>query len=117
VNALPVGVMIGAQVLKDAAVGDTIEQRFKAIITPANLRSACYMCATEDEEFRAAVGALMLSYGASSEERRRISAEMLQIQRLSTWLTALQLGMSADAPIEEAYEPIGLMQIWRERQK
>lgn len=117
-NTLPVQISIGAQILKQFALGDSIEDRFKAIITSRNLGEGCFMCGNEDEEFRAAVGGLMLSYETGSPEQERIGAEMRQLNQLSVFLNAAQLGMAVDIPeADPDLKPIGLMILWREREK
>jgi hypothetical protein len=115
---LPVGVAIGAQVLSRHAVGDTVEARFAEILKPAHLRDACFMCHSEDDEFRAAVGGLMLSYGADSPEFARIEAEMRQLLALSLMIQGAEIGVAVEFPdAPPDFKPVGLMGMWRDRQK
>ena len=78
-----------------------------------------WMCTNEDEQFRAAVGAVMLHYGKDSDEFVRLEREMKSLNKLSAALHAAQAGVSVnfdsalDAEDNE-YKPIGLLQLWRE---
>lgn len=67
----------------------------------------------EDEQFRSAVGAVMMHYGEGSDEFRRLEAEMRQIQKISAMIQAAQAGLSVSPPeIDESFEPIGLLGLW-----
>lgn len=112
-------VVIGAQLLKRYAVGDTPEARFKEIIKPRHLAEGCWMTSNEDEEFRCAVGGLILSYETGSPEQERVLMEMQQINRLSTVLQAATLGMGIGEIPEtpEGFAPIRLLDLWRARDK
>ncbi len=70
-----------------------------------------WMCTTEDECFRAAVGAVMI--GASPEERDRIEADMAAINFLSA-ATNPALGGMLDfnkmPPVPE--NPLVLLKMW-----
>lgn len=116
---LPTSVVIGAQVLSQFGKGDTPEARFGNIIKPDNLSAGCWMTTKEDEQFRAAVGGLILSYQEDSPERERIQTEMRQINRLSAMLQSASLGMGIGEIPEppQGYEPIGLLALWRNREK
>lgn len=117
-NQLSASIAIGATMLQQYAVGDTIEARFAEVIKPRHLDEGCFMTTIEDEQFRAAVGGLLLSYGAGSPEFERITIEMQQIQRLSTLITASQLGMMAELPDPpEDFKPIGLLGLWHSRDR
>lgn len=113
---IPVTVSIAIKVLQRYAVGDDIKSRFENIIQPQNISDACFMTTNEDEQFRASVGALMLSYGEGTPEFDRIQAEMRMINQLSAMLNAAQVGLTTGVPeMEEGFEPIGLMGLWRAR--
>jgi hypothetical protein len=120
-NDLPPQIVIAAQILRDSAKGDTITDRFKSVITRERIDEACFMCSTEDEQFRSAVGGLILSYPDDAPERDAIQYEMRQINRLSTALQAATLGMGVSlADVldgEQKHPPIGLLPMWRERTK
>ena len=118
VKDLPVGVSIGALSLKGKATGATIEERFRSLLAPMTISDACFMCRDEDEEFRAVVGGLMLSYDPGSPEFQHIQLEMQMIQQVSAMIqTAITGGtFIPDAP-PEGFTPTGLMKLWRERNK
>lgn len=101
------------------AVGGTIEERFRNIIKREHVSEACFMTTSEDEQFRAAVGALMVSYGPGTPEFERIEAEMLALRRLSVVMAAAEAGMAVRASdaFDEKHEPIGLVGMWRERER
>ncbi len=73
----------------------------------------------DDEPFRAAVGAVMLFYGMDSEEWKRLSWEMENINRFSAALAASQMGVGVDwlsviHEEEQPYRPLGLIAMWKE---
>jgi hypothetical protein len=75
-----------------------------------------WVCTNEDEQFRAAVGAVMTHYGAESLEYARLKWELAQLQRFSAALGASQAGVGmdwTDVLKESEYEPIGLLGLWR----
>jgi hypothetical protein len=122
-NDVPAGVLIGAQTLKDSAVGETIEERFKAVITPQLLSSHGWLLYHEADLFKMAVGAVLLSYPEGSIERERIQTELKQLGKLSAIVHAAKVGLAVDPEgllpdvAGEAAKPIGFLALWRERQK
>jgi hypothetical protein len=74
-----------------------------------------WMATSDDHQFRAAVGAVLISYPPESEEFKRIQFEMNQLQQMSTMIQAAQLGMSFDGfdISEDTPKPIGLIGMWR----
>lgn len=103
--------------LKQYAIGATIEERFQAVIRPERISEACFMTTDEDEQFRAAVGAVMLSYGAGTPEFKRMEIEMHAIRQFSAWLSATQAGLHSDMPNLDVPEPIRLIELWRNRER
>lgn len=116
---IPVSVSIGAQVFSRLAKGDSIEDRFRSLLVPSVISEGCFLCSTDDEEFRAIVGGVMLSYGDGTPEFRRIEAEMQRMQKISAFLSAVQAGLDVSLPdkSDDEPEPIGLMKLWHERPK
>lgn len=111
-------VTIAISMLHPSAVGDTIGERFKAVIEPRVLSEACFMATKEDEQFRAAVGAVMLSYGVGTPEFTRIEAEMRMINQMSAMLQAAEVGLDVRVPeMDEGFKPIGLLGMWQQRAK
>ena len=83
----------------------TLEERLKAAMRQT--RNGHWMCTSEDECFRAAVGAVVLK--ATDEEKERIKAELDALEALS----ALFCGVPVDLeriPIPE--NPLGLSNMW-----
>lgn len=117
-HTIPTSVLIGSQVLKDFAVGATIEARFGAVITRKARAAGCWMCRSEDEEFRCAVGGLLLSYDPASPEFERITTEMQQLQRMHLIIVSARLGMTVEIPDPpDTFEPVGLLGLWHAREK
>lgn len=113
---IPVSVRIGITLLAPYAVGETIEERFKNIVKPEHLSEGCWMTSTDDEQFRSAVGALMLSYGEGTPEFERIQAEMKFINQFSAFINAAKVGLSVSPlEIDENFQAIGLLKLWKER--
>jgi hypothetical protein len=75
-----------------------------------------WLVTTEDERFRAAVGAAMLL--ASDTDKERIRREIETLKRFSAAMVAAQQGVVVDfasvLPLEEPKDVIGLMNLWRE---
>lgn len=117
---LPVEVNIGATILKGYAKGDSIEERFRACITPQALRDGCWMTTNEDMQFRSAVGGVFLSYPEDAPERTRISAEMRQLAQFSALIHGARAGLNvslASITPDPENQPIGLMGIWHQRSR
>lgn len=81
-----------------------------------------WLITDEQEQFRCAAGAVMLSYPPESVEFKRLESEMRNLYRLSVILQATQVGLEIDLEnfidsfqkeINE-HEPIGLLSLWRE---
>lgn len=117
-TALTPSLTIALSIFQRYAVGDTIEERFRNCVTREHVSEACFMTTNEDEQFRAAVGAVMLSYGVGSPEFERIEAEMTGIQKFSAYLRAAGAGLNVEPPdIESTEQPIGLLGLWHARSK
>lgn len=94
---------------------DDLETRLKSAMEKVRDH---WMATEDDHQFRAAVGAVLLSYPPESDEFKRIQYEMRQLQRMQTIIQAAQLGMSVgrfDVP-DDAPEVIGLLGMWRNNQ-
>lgn len=94
--------------------GTLIEKLKTAMLTTRDH----WMCTDENEQFKAAVGAVMLHYGQNSDEFVRLEREMKSLNKVSAALNAAQAGVSVDfnsildAKGDE-YEPLGLLKLWR----
>jgi hypothetical protein len=75
-----------------------------------------WMVTNEDEQFKAAIGAVMTFYGSESEEFKRLEWEMGNINRFSAMMSAAQSGLRVDIDTviqeEGKYEAIGLLDMW-----
>ena len=78
-----------------------------------------WMVTNDDEQFRSAVGAVMLHYGEGSEEFKRLEWEMGNLNRFSAALVAAQQGVMVDfgsvLDSDQEYEPVGLLKLWRKK--
>lgn len=118
-NKVPVAVTIGATILARYGVGDTVVERFQNILKPEHLSEGSFLCRSDDETFRAAVGGLMLSYPDGAPERARIEQEMRALARVSLMLQAASMGMGVTDfnhdDHAEPVTPIGLVALWNNR--
>jgi hypothetical protein len=77
-----------------------------------------WVCTDEDDQFGAAVGAVMLHFGEDSEEFARLKWEMGNISRFSAALSTAQLGVQVDMSTvlktHEKFTAIGLAKLWTE---
>lgn len=87
--------------------GDSLEDRLRAAMGRTH---GHWLITDEDEQFRAAIGAVMLD--ASEDERERLEAEIHKLKTLSALVSGVPVDMdrvnSADDP-----EPVGLMKLWK----
>lgn len=91
---------------------DGIEAKFRAA---AHVTRGHWLCTNQDEQFRAAVGAVMVDYGPNTPEFERLAVEMKSIQTLNAIFTAAQSGPSVNITDDlPEGEPIGLLNIWQE---
>lgn len=93
---------------------DSLEDQLRAAMQVTRNH---WMCTDEDEQFRAAIGAVMLHYGEESEEYKRLSSEMAKLRKVNAFLQAAQAGLSVDLSLlpdeDNQYEPIGLLGMWK----
>ena len=78
-----------------------------------------WMCTNEDEQFRAAIGAVMLHYGKGSDEFIQLETEMKSLNKVSAVIHAAQAGLSVNFDSilnaeDNEYKPIGLLKLWQE---
>jgi hypothetical protein len=95
----------------------SLEDRLRAAMSATR---GHWLVTNEDEQFRCAVGAVMLSYGPDAPEFDRLSWEMEGIRKVSAMITAASAGLSVNLSEDDfntkQYEPIGLIAMWKERQ-
>lgn len=115
--------MISTQMLiamteaKDAV--DRAEGLVEKLKTAMRMIHDHWLCIDEDEQFRAAVGAVMIHYGAGSEEYKRLAWEMKGLQKVSALINAARAGLAVSleslaVDTESEFKPIGLVDLWRE---
>lgn len=77
-----------------------------------------WMVTNKDEQFQAAIGAVMDFYGGESEEVRHIEWEIGNIKRINSVLNSASNGIQLDweTVIEESdeFESVGLINMWQE---
>lgn len=77
-----------------------------------------WMVTNKDEQFQAAIGAVMEFYGAESKEFRHIEWEIGNIKRINSALNSASNGIQLDweTVIEESdeFEAVGLISMWQE---
>ncbi len=83
-----------------------------------------WMVTNEDHRFKPAVGAVMDSYGKGTKEYEWLAYEIKQLDKGAALIQAIQAGYAIDfehSNIDEdkpeGYEPIGLVQMWKEINK
>jgi hypothetical protein len=94
--------------------GDVVEKLKAAMKATRNH----WMATNEDEQFKAAVIAVMLHYGEGTDEYNRLKWELENLKRFSAALSAAQAGISVDFTSvvqeeEKANKPIGLLKLWK----
>jgi hypothetical protein len=107
---LPVQLQIAMLEAQLAVVaGASIEDQLRAAM---DVTRNHWMCTDEDQQFRAAVGAVMLHYGAGTPQFIRLERETRQLQHLSAAMSGLSVDWE-QALGGDDYEPIGLLSLWR----
>jgi len=80
-----------------------------------------WLMTDEDEQFQAAIAAVMLYYGEDREEYKRLKWEVEQIRKAVALVNAIQVGLSIslDSSFGEnsKFSPIGLSKLWAEIKK
>ena len=84
----------------------TLEDKLTAAMRDARHH---WMVTNEDEQFRAAVGAVMLN--SDDDTRRRIEKEMLALRTLGTAMDGVPVDFSS---VEVPEDPIGLLALWKD---
>ena len=93
---------------------DGLEDRLRAAM---RMTRQHWLATKEDDQFKAAIGAVLLSYGEGSPERERIAWEARQLGKISAIQHAAMAGVAVqldDLTFDVGeYEPIGLLAMWR----
>jgi hypothetical protein len=101
--------------LRTISEAQGIEDRLKASM---KLAKNHWLVTDEDERFKAAVGAVMQSYGPGSPEWTQLETELKALAQVSSMINSAQVGLSVgldsiELPPED-FKPIGLLRMWRE---
>ncbi len=114
-NNFPATMHIAIAEAKDAAQAEPgdLTAKLKAAMKATK---GHWLVTSEDQQFRSAVGGVMLVYGPGSEEFKRLERELKQLAQVSAILAAAQAGLVVELPEPDAepLEPIGLMGLWSE---
>ncbi len=94
------------QLSKEGSLEDRIKEAMKLV---KSRRSGLMFAVTFDQQFRTAIGGVILH--ASEEERARITLEMRVLGSLSAAIEGLPIDLSQ---IPEPEKPIGLLKLWHE---
>jgi hypothetical protein len=112
-NSVAPTIQMAITLLRTYAVGETIVERFTNVIKPEHLREGCWMTTKDDEQFRAAVGAVMVSYGVGTPEFEQLQNEMKLINQFSAFIQAAMTGLNVEPPVADpTHKPLGLLGIW-----
>ena len=81
-----------------------------------------WLVTSEADRLNAAVGGVMVHYGQDSEEYKRLSWEMKNINRLNAALSAAMSGVSVNfesvvSEINDDMKPVGILALWKEVDK
>jgi len=92
---------------------ETIEDMFRAVVPEAHNH---WMIIDEDEQFKGAVGAVLLALQEKGrdDDMKRITKELQMLRALSLIGTP-GVSINFGDILDEGFEPIGLMQIWKEK--
>lgn len=100
-----------AEAKRPVAQATTVEDKLRAAMT------ACkdhWMCVDENDQFRAAVAAVLNDDAVSAEDRERIK---LEVRALST-LNAAAMGVPVDmSQLDFPEKPLGIVAMWKELNK
>jgi hypothetical protein len=110
-SANDVAVTITATGLRHSIPTDvSLEDKLKfAMREVLKSNGAAFMCSNDDQQFRGAVGGVLLM--CSDEERKRINVELRALQSLSAAMSGIPVDFGA---VEMVEHPLGLLGMWRD---
>jgi hypothetical protein len=77
-----------------------------------------WLITDEGLRFKAAVGAVMQSFGEGSTEWEQIKKELQMINQLNAMMVASKAGLIVSMPEpQEDFKPIGLLKLWEDIKK
>ena len=107
------GIMIMSAELRHLAEKhETIEEMFRAVVPSAREH---WMVIDEDEQFRGAIGAVLLALQEKGREgeMERITKELNMLKAVSLIGTP-GVNVNLGDIMEDGFEPIGMLKIWKE---
>jgi hypothetical protein len=110
--------IIEASVIKERLKdfkGD-LKEKLRFAMKEAHKGATGLVMLSDDEKFRAAIAATILSSDSEGEEKKRLEWESKCLQALSASLGGLPVDMGAvmEEGISRGWEPIGFLALWRE---
>lgn len=100
-------ILVAVTELKQSVDADKpITERLKAAMAQARQH---WLVTNEDDQFRAAIGAVLLS--ATDDEKARIESELKALRALSAATAGVPINFAA---LDTQKDPIGLLKIWKE---
>lgn len=119
VNGISNSVMIAISETKGKLTGRKFENVTEALRAAFSETKDHLLIVSDDDRFRAGVGAVLLLDSTSAEDKQRITDEMNLLVRFAAALSAAQAGVPVDfaalLPGEPPKDSIGLMKLWDSR--
>jgi|SRR3990167_11551313 len=101
--------IIGAEARADIDAAETLIDKFKAAFAIARNH---WMVTDEDMQFKAAIGAVLITLDEDSDDYSRVLKEMRSLNTVAAMLSGIPVDFNQ---IETDYEPIGLIKLWKQR--
>lgn len=110
---MELAVLIASELKNEAVKHETAAEMFRAVAPSAHSH---WMCLDKDEQFRGAVGAVLLACEEKGLEGDKaiIMKEMGMLKALAAAMSGVPVNMEAAFSFDDGFVPIGLMKIWRE---
>lgn len=111
-NLIAIAMTEAASALEGLSSGASKVDKLKAAM---KVTKDHWLCTNEDEQFEAAVSAVMHVEGLESDFAKQILEECTNIGKLNAFFRAAQAGLEVMPPeISAEYETLGLMRLWNE---
>lgn len=112
-----IGVILAASALRDNVPkeGTLKERLLHAMREVRKPNGAAFMCNGDDQQFRGAVGAVLLT--CSDVERTKIEAELRVLRSLSAAVAGVPVDLGVTLGALPNGEPLGLLGLWYESEK
>ena len=90
---------------------ESVEARLKKAM---ELMQQHWLVTNQEEQFQAAIGAVLLT--ATEDEKERINGELKTLRALNAAASGVPVDMTQAFESMESYEPIGLTKLWKDIQ-